>query len=329
VQGGAAGTTFIMPSAEAWAQFEADAEKQRVNMTDAKLDALFSYLITRVPIAAQKMQQGVSVPMNLAADKKALASLCPKSAMKGQLVFATDTSAQLAATSDTAVAARTPAPQFGAQPAAGAMGGRPMAGAGMGGAGAGMGAAAGMGGSQTLGAAPAGGMGGGMGMGGSQTLGAGPAGGMGARPQQTLGAGPAMGGPSMGGGMGGGMGGQPTMGVAPARPAGGEAAIPGLGPLRRLMQALGGDLSDSNKRMAQVEEPAPSEEDPTAFSDLLLPTTYQAKVDTVGGGGPGIAAATGKEGQDTLAGYVAVLDAPCITPCCVEPAMRNTRRIVT
>jgi hypothetical protein len=59
--------------------------------------------------------------------------------------------------------------------------------------------------------------------------------------------------------------------------------------------------------MAQVEEPAPSEEDSTAFSDLLLPTTYQAKVDTVGGGGPGIAAATGKEVQDTLAGSVAVL----------------------
>jgi hypothetical protein len=59
-----------------------------------------------------------------------------------------------------------------------------------------------------------------------------------------------------------------------------------------LLQALGGALSDSNKRKAQVEEPAPSEEDPSAFTGLLLPTTYQAKIDSVSGGA-GIAAATG------------------------------------
>lgn len=302
-----------MPSAEAWAQFEADAQKQRVNLTDDKLDALFSYLITRVPISAAKLQQGVAVPMNLAADKKALTSLCPKSTQKGQIVFAVDTSASLAATSDTAVAQRTPAPQFGPQPGAGA--GRPMAGAGVG-----AGAGAGMGGSQTLGAAPAGRPGMGMGMGGSQTLGAGPAGGMGG--SQTLGAGPAMGpgagagmgGPGMGAGMGGGMGGQPSLGVAPARPAAGsDPAIPGLGenPLRRLMQALGGALSNSNKRMAQVDEPAPSEEDPTAFSSLLLPTTYQAKQDTLGGGGAGIAAATGGN---------QVVNSPGLL--CAEPALQ-------
>ncbi len=138
----------------------------------------------------------------------------------------------------------------------------------------------GMGSSQTLGAAPAGG----MGMGSSATLGAGPA--MGPQPGMG-GPGPAMGGPGMGGPAG-----QPTMGVAPARPAGSEPAIPGLGPLRRLLQALGGALSDSNKRKAQVEEPAPSEEDPSAFTGLLLPTTYQAKIDSVSGGA-GIAAATG------------------------------------
>lgn len=273
-----------MPSADAWAQFEADAEKQGVNMTDAKLDALFSYLYTRVPISAAKLSQGVSIPMNLAADKKALASLCPKSTQKGQLVFAVDTKASLAATSDVGAATRAPAPRFD-QPPAGAMGPRPgMGGPAMGGPGMG-GQGMGMGGSQTLGAAPAGG----MGMGGSSTLGAGPA--MGPRPGM---GGPAMGGPGMGGpGMGGpGMGaGQPTMGVAPAR-TGSEPAIPGLGPLRRLLQALGGALSDSNKRTAQVEEPAPSEEDPSAFNSLLLPTTYQAKIDSVSGGA-GIASATG------------------------------------
>lgn len=288
LQGGAAGTTFIMPSADAWAQFEADAEKQGVAMTDAKLDALFSYLYTRVPISAQKLQQGVSVPMNLAADKKALASLCPKSTQKGQLVFAVDNQATLAATSDTATASRTPAPRFGNEPAAGAMGPRAGGMGAMGGAGAGandspFGPPGGMGSSAVLGAAPPsrpmggqmGGPMGGPGMGGPRM------------------GGPGMGGPGMAGpGMGGPMGGQPQMGVAPQRPAGGEGAIPGLGPLRRLMQALGGALTNSNKRMGQVEEPAASEEDPTAFTGLLLPTTYQAKADTVSGGA-GIAAATG------------------------------------
>jgi len=293
LQGGAAGTTFIMPSAEAWAQFEADAEKQSVNLTDAKLDAVFSYLITRVPISAQALQKGVSVPMNLAADKKALAGLCPKSTQKGQLVFAADTSNTLAATSDAGTANRAPAPRFNDGPNAAG----PMAGPGMGpmpGGGAGMG----MGGpnmganSATLGAAPAG-----MGMGGPSTNN--PNMGMGSVNNPSMG-GPAMGGPAMGGPAMGGMGpagGQPTMGVAPQRMGNSGPSIPGLGPLRRLMQALGGassgPLTSSNQRTAQVQEPAASEEDPSAFSDLLLPTTYQAKVDSVSGGA-GIAAASGR-----------------------------------
>jgi hypothetical protein len=103
------------------------------------------------------------------------------------------------------------------------------------------------------------------------------------------------------------MGGQPTMGVAPARSTGGgDSAIPGLGPLRRLMQALGGTVLPTSAAPAK-DDPLPSEEDPAAFSDLLLPTTYQTKVDSIGGG-PGVAAVSGERlGQSTQLAIVLTL----------------------
>jgi hypothetical protein len=251
-QGGAAGTTFIMPSAEAWAQFEADAKKQRVNMTDAKLDALFSYLLTRVPVSSAALQKGAAVPMNLAAkdQKKALRNLCPKSKSKATIVFAVDQQAKQSA------AAAAP----------------PMA--------------------------PAAGMGGGMGADDAMAVGSPDA--LGGS-SDTLGAAPPM--PTGRAGMGGfgaGAGAeQPTLGAAPMGAAPQQRMqqnIPGLGPLRRLLQAAAGTKKAAAPApaaaAAEVEEEIDPNEDPSAFTGLLLPTTYQARADPATPG-TGIAAAGG------------------------------------
>ncbi|WIA11373.1 hypothetical protein OEZ85_011494 [Tetradesmus obliquus] len=118
VKDGAAGTTFIMPSADAWAQFEADATAQKVNLTNDKLEVLFSYLSTSAPITANSLAAGAQVPMNLAAaPNKSIAALCP-AGTNATIAFATDTSAQLPAVSDTATAARTQPAPAAAMPAA-------------------------------------------------------------------------------------------------------------------------------------------------------------------------------------------------------------------
>lgn len=117
LQGGAAGTSFVMPSADAWAQFEADAAKQKVNLTDSKLEALFSYLLTTAPITAAGLNAGTQVPMNLADSKKARTALCPKGT-NASIVFAADTSSQLPAMSDTATARGTQPPAAPASAAA-------------------------------------------------------------------------------------------------------------------------------------------------------------------------------------------------------------------
>lgn len=108
LQDGAAGASFVMPSAEAWAQFEVDAQKQKVNLTESKLNALFSYLLTRAPISSQTLSTGAAVPMALTADKKAAVGLCPKGT-NATIMFKTDTTSDLPASSDAASAAPAPA----------------------------------------------------------------------------------------------------------------------------------------------------------------------------------------------------------------------------
>ncbi|KAF6261656.1 hypothetical protein COO60DRAFT_744199 [Scenedesmus sp. NREL 46B-D3] len=118
VEDGAAGTTFIMPSAGAWAQFEADATAQKVNLTDDKLEALFSYLSTSAPITANTLAAGAEVRMNLAANRTAMTSLCPKGT-NATIAFASEYLAELPAVSGTATAAPV-AMMSGAIPGAGA-----------------------------------------------------------------------------------------------------------------------------------------------------------------------------------------------------------------
>jgi hypothetical protein len=276
-QGGAAGTTFIMPSAEAWEQFEKDAKRQRVNLTDSKLDALFSYLLTRAPVSSQALQQGAVVPMNLAAkdQRKALQALCPKSKTKATLVFAVDQEAQAAAQAQAAAAAQA------ARARAQASG--PFAGAALPQA---------LGGSDdTLGAAPA--------------LPAGRTSGVG-RWRQNGGGGaaaPPLHSPPRGGGgagardstLGAGGAGSASMGDAPVQRA--QQSVPGLGPLRLLLQAATGGRSRTAAAVAAAaaaakEDPSESSEgdDPSAGTGLLLPTTYTARAETVNPG-TGIAAA--------------------------------------
>eukprot|EP00775_Hariotina_reticulata_P005590 gene5590-5828_t len=115
VEGGAAGTSFIMPSADAWTQFEADAAKQRINLTDDKLTALFSYLLTTTPVSSKMIAARTPVPMALAGNKKAQASLCSKGTA-ATLVFAS-AEADLPASSDVGVASRPVAPAPAMAPA--------------------------------------------------------------------------------------------------------------------------------------------------------------------------------------------------------------------
>lgn len=94
------------------------------------------------------------------------------------------------------------------------------------------------------------------------------------------------------------------------------------------MQALGGALTNSNKRMAQVDEPAPSEEDPSALNSLLLPTTYQAKVDTLGGGGAGIAAATGEQNSCDDQHFDCMSCVLLVCWCCVSLDQDTARTVL-
>jgi hypothetical protein len=104
-----------MPSADAWTQFEADAAKQRIKLTDDKLTALFSYLLTTTPVSSKMLAARTPVPMALAGNKKGQAALCPKGTA-ATLVFATG-EAEVPASSDMGVAPRPMAPAPAMAPA--------------------------------------------------------------------------------------------------------------------------------------------------------------------------------------------------------------------